>query len=134
MSCCGRFHEQQAITVVCVPAVTSSRFLLNVPLAAVVVGAICLLWTEAGEGAVNASKALGMNGWRHRRDASGGAAWQPLPTAKQDSTRWRDKVRAPVVEQAWETLCGSILQEVSLPQHEPYDHPQIDSAQSALWV
>ncbi len=75
-----------------------------------------------------------MNGWSHRREASGGAAWQPPPTAKQDGTRWRDKVRAPVVEQAWETLCGSILQEVRLLKHESYDHPQIDGAQSARRV
>lgn len=32
------------------------------------------------------------------------------PGATQDA--WRDKVRSPVVEDAWEVLCGSLLQEV----------------------
>jgi hypothetical protein len=41
-------------------------------------------------------------------------AWPPVPpaaAAKSDG-RWRDAVRAPLVEHAWETLCGSIVQEV----------------------
>ena len=32
------------------------------------------------------------------------------PGTNQDA--WRDKVRSPVVEDAWEVLCGSLLQEV----------------------
>mmetsp|Transcript_13710 Transcript_13710/g.41406 ORF Transcript_13710/g.41406 Transcript_13710/m.41406 type:complete len:1265 (+) Transcript_13710:304-4098(+) len=93
---------------------TSGRFWLNLPLAAVAVGGFCLLWVQACEGAAGSGgKANGSNegGWKHRRAASGVPGGQAAPAAKQDGMRWRDKVRAPVVEQAWETLCGSILQE-----------------------
>ncbi len=31
---------------------------------------------------------------------------------RADGNKWRERVQAPVVELAWETLCGSILQEV----------------------
>ena len=31
---------------------------------------------------------------------------------RADGSKWRERVQAPVVELAWETLCGSILQEV----------------------
>ena len=36
----------------------------------------------------------------------------PAPSSKPDN-RWREQVGSPVVEHAWETLCGSIIQEVS---------------------
>jgi hypothetical protein len=35
----------------------------------------------------------------------------PSPSTKPDN-RWREQVGSPVVEHAWETLCGSIIQEV----------------------
>jgi hypothetical protein len=39
----------------------------------------------------------------------------PLPPtpANKSGDKWREQVGSPVVEDAWETLCGSIIQEVS---------------------
>lgn len=33
--------------------------------------------------------------------------------AAKPGKSWREQVKSPVVENAWETLCGSILQEVT---------------------
>lgn len=35
----------------------------------------------------------------------------PVPSSKTDN-KWREQVGSSVVEHAWETLCGSIIQEV----------------------
>jgi hypothetical protein len=37
---------------------------------------------------------------------------QPTPQPQPRPNRWRSYVRSPVVESAWETLCGAIIQEV----------------------
>jgi hypothetical protein len=34
--------------------------------------------------------------------------------ASKGGRKWREQVASPVVESAWETLCGSIIQEVGL--------------------
>ena len=36
----------------------------------------------------------------------------PPPASNKSDTKWREQVGSPVVEHAWETLCGSIIQEV----------------------
>ena len=61
----------------------------------------------------------------------------PSPTAKPD-TRWREQVGSTVVEHAWETLCGSIIQEVGgvctlirlacpPPQQAAAPHPRLQN-------
>ena len=37
----------------------------------------------------------------------------PLP-ANKSGDKWREQVGSPLVEHAWETLCGSIVQEVKV--------------------
>ena len=115
-------------------AETSGRFWLNLPLAAVAVGALCLAWSHVSAAAAPGDgRAAASHGgsWRQRRSASGGGGWEPAPAAKQDGSRWRDKVRAPVVEQAWETLCGSILQEVRAQGPQSCRRPGIACAVEA---
>ena len=38
----------------------------------------------------------------------------PPPQANKSGDKWREQVGSPLVEHAWETLCGSIVQEVSV--------------------
>jgi hypothetical protein len=96
-------------------AETSGSLWLNVPAAALVVGA--LTWVSFGNGGDKQSHMGGS--WRTRRFDSQGAPRDFKPpssaagTQKADA-RWREKVRAPLVEHAWETLCGSIIQEVGV--------------------
>lgn len=96
-------------------AETSGSLWLNVPAAALVVGA--LTWVSFGGGV---DKQMQMSGsWRTRRFDSQGAPrdYKPPGSAagvQKADARWRDKVRAPLVEHAWETLCGSIIQEVGV--------------------
>ena len=37
----------------------------------------------------------------------------PPTPANKSGDKWREQVGSPVVEHAWETLCGSIIQEVT---------------------
>ena len=96
-------------------AETSGSLWLNVPAAALVVGV--LTWVSLGGGG---DKQMHMGGsWRTRRFDSQGAPRDYKPPgsaagAQKADARWRDKVRAPLVEHAWETLCGSIIQEVGV--------------------
>ena len=96
-------------------AETIGSLWLNIPAAALVVGA--LTWVSFGSGG---DGQLHMGGsWRTRRLDSQRMpqGWKPPGSAagtQKADARWRDKVRAPLVEHAWETLCGSIIQEVGL--------------------
>ncbi len=38
----------------------------------------------------------------------------PPPPANKSGDKWREQVGSPLVEHAWETLCGSIIQEVTV--------------------
>lgn len=58
-----------------------------------------------------------LSGWRRRRAARGSSkAAAAAAVAPHKEGRWREKVRAPVVEHAWEMLCGSIIQQVRLQE------------------
>ena len=63
--------------------------------------------------------------WRRRKQQRGaGGSSQPSSgegSAPYKEGRWREKVRAPVVEHAWEMLCGSIIQQVSYGMTRPLD-------------
>lgn len=109
------FHQLSSsqVPVTGFTAETSGSLWLNIPAAALVVGA--LTWVSFSNGGDGQSRMGGS--WRTRRFDSQGAPRDFKPpgsaagTQKADA-RWRDKVRAPLVEHAWETLCGSIIQEV----------------------
>ena len=53
--------------------------------------------------------------WRRRKQQPGSSGSQHAGIAEgaapHKEGRWREKVRAPVVEHAWEMLCGSIIQQ-----------------------
>ena len=85
------------------------------PLALILVGG---LWWLALNVDVRFREGEGpLSGWRGRRAArcggEGGKA-AAVAGAPHREGRWREKVRAPVVEHAWEMLCGSIIQQVWL--------------------
>lgn len=47
-----------------------------------------------------------------------GGAISPGTSVRADQ-RWREAVASPVVEAAWETLCGSMVQEACSPLMQP---------------
>lgn len=91
----------------------SNSLWLNLPLAACAVVGVRWLSLQVDVRARADSLAA------QRRRRSKGAMRQPLPaplapSGKPDSW-WRQQVGSPVVERAWETLCGSIVQEARSP-------------------
>ena len=90
---------------------TSKQAWVNLPVAVLVIGAVCWLVMQLDIQPVAAKP-------RRRRgygaEEGGDDAYQ-IPAAQpgaKPEVKWRDQVRSPVVEHAWETLCGSIIQEV----------------------
>ena len=110
-----------AIRVVYFSAVTSHSLLLNIPIAAaLIVLAIWLATHFQIEPATTQKKK-----WRSQKEnAQEGRHTTILPTpfaplpegvpgsSSKSGRNWREQVASPLVENAWETLCGSILQEV----------------------
>ena len=47
-------------------------------------------------------------------EAASYSASVPPPLSNKSDNKWREQVGSPVVEHAWETLCGSIIQEVHI--------------------
>lgn len=91
----------------------SNSLWLNLPLAACAVVGVRWLSLQVDVRARADSLAA------QRRRRSKGVVRQPLPaplapSGKPDSW-WRQQVGSPVVERAWETLCGSIVQEARSP-------------------
>ena len=102
------------------PAVeTSSSCVLNLPLALLVVAALLYARaeqqrrrSEAGSG--TRSRKGDLRGEPEAAEAGKGRAGAGGPTsaAAANPDRWRQQVQSTVVAAAWETLCGSIVQEV----------------------
>lgn len=90
---------------------TSKSLLLNLPLA--IVSVLSGLWLLA-----NLQPEPAKPQRRSRDAAPEGETSTILPpppepaSSSQKPSKWRDRVGSGVVESAWETLCGSILQEV----------------------
>lgn len=96
-------------------AETSTSTLGNLPLALVLLVAARLLL--AAQGPPGKDGRLGVR--RRERDEAGEEPQRAVQFAALASTsssvrsdRWREYVRSPVVEHAWETFCGSIVQQV----------------------
>ena len=49
----------------------------------------------------------------------------PPPQANKSGDKWREQVGSPLVEHAWETLCGSIVQEVTVHHTEAAHLPAL---------
>lgn len=102
-------------------AVTSHSLLLNLPIAmALIVLAIWLATHFQIEPATPQKKKRRGNGLEGQEGQQGRTPPTPFASildslagaASKSGKSWRDQVGSPVVESAWETLCGSILQEV----------------------
>lgn len=104
---------------------TSNSLWLNFPLAvAAVAGLYWLsLQVDIRAHANGSSTAARLRGRKWSEDGCETphftAPVPPAPSSKPDN-RWREQVGSPVVEHAWETLCGSIIQEVTQPVHAYY--------------
>ncbi len=108
---CKLAHPTDAsINLALCAAETSSHLWLNIPISVAVVAALAwaILCRDGGDARPSSSN------WRSRRASGAGGDWKlPGGGPQKPDARWRDKVKAPLVEHAWETLCGSIIQEVS---------------------
>ena len=105
----------------CIPAVTSHSLLLNLPIAVALI--VLAIWTatqfqiepanpqkKKRRGSVESSHASQQKPVPPTPFAS---VLEGLPSgAAKPGKSWREQVGSAVVESAWETLCGSILQEV----------------------
>jgi hypothetical protein len=99
-------------------AETSSSCWANLPFALLALLALRWLLVQA-----DTARRLSMLGHGRERRLRADAANDAPPRAVQfaaqpgsSSSRpdsWRDYVKSPVVEHAWESLCGSIVQEVN---------------------
>ena len=101
-----------------VPAETSGRLLFNVPLALAMVAG--LRWLALNVDVRYRGSEGPRKDWRRRKHHHGGGGSNSQQgssgegAAPHKEGRWREKVRAPVVEHAWEMLCGSIIQQARL--------------------
>lgn len=96
---------------------TSKSLWFNIPLALTAVAALYWLSLQVDIRARKngAAAYLRRRGRKESEDYGPNAATYtasvPPPSNKSDN-KWREQVGSPVVEHAWETLCGSIIQEV----------------------
>lgn len=90
---------------------------LNLPLAGAAVVGVRWLSLRVEE------RVRADSGAEQRRRRGRGGGRQPLPAPLAPSgkpdTWWRQQVGSPVVERAWETLCGSIVQEARPQRPRP---------------
>jgi len=95
------------------PSETSGRLLFNVPLALLMVAG--LRWLALNVDVRYRGSEGPRKDWRRRKQHHSGSNSQQGSgsegAAPHKEGRWREKVRAPVVEHAWEMLCGSIIQQ-----------------------
>ena len=102
-------------------AETSGRLLCNVPLALLMVAG--LRWLALNIDVRYRGTEGPRKDWRRRKQQRGGGGSSQQGSgegsAPHKEGRWREKVRAPVVEHAWEMLCGSIIQQVRASLRTP---------------
>ena len=97
---------------------TSKLLWLNIPLALLVVFGLHWLSSLVDIRAKqNSSHSFKRRFNRFSEDSSPGSPHHnpPVPPAPSSKSgdKWREQVGSPLVEHAWETLCGSIVQEVA---------------------
>jgi len=105
--------------------VTSHSLLLNLPLAVALI--VLALWgaTHLHIQAAGPPKKKRRSAAELAQEGGGEAPARAVPptpfaslpdgipgSASKAGRKWREQVASPVVESAWETLCGSIIQEV----------------------
>ena len=105
-------------------AVTSTNLLFNLPVAT---GLIVLAVWVATHFQIEPAESQKKKRRGQSRDSQENVTSSVPPTpfasilgglpgkASKPGKSWREEVQSPVVESAWETLCGSILQEVNEP-------------------
>ncbi|CAL8462775.1 g2308 [Coccomyxa elongata] len=95
---------------------TSKCLWLNIPLALATVAGLYWLSLQVDIRA----RSIGGSAFQKRgrkqseedmADAASFTASVPPPVSNKSDNKWREQVASPVVEHAWETLCGSIIQE-----------------------
>ncbi len=89
---------------------TSKSFWLNLPLAGLLVASAYWLFVQVSDRAKDQAKP------RHVKAADSAPVNFAFPVAPPSGNKaegkWKEQVNSPMVVQAWETLSGSIVQEV----------------------
>ncbi len=88
---------------------TSKSFWLNLPLAALLVGSAYWLFFQVNDRAKEQSKPKRAKSIDAAADFAFPAA---PPSGNKPEGKWKEQVNSPMVVEAWETLSGSIVQEV----------------------
>ena len=121
-------------------AVTSTNLLFNLPVA---IGLIVLAIWVATHFQIELAELQKKKRRGQARDSQENVRSSVPPTpfaslldglpgkAAKGAKSWREQVKSPVVESAWEILCGSILQEVAADQLSIVDSLEADMISSA---
>ena len=88
---------------------TSKSFWLNIPVAGFLIASGYWLFVQVSDKAAEQAKP---KAHKHAEPAAAFAFPTAPPSGNKSEGKWKEQVNSPMVVQAWETLSGSIVQEV----------------------